>query len=170
MKGLARSGSFVLAAFVTTACIIGQCAASSNFSQQKQQPQPQQQQQPQQQRPLASRIALDSSFRPPPVFRNVNLLRTTNLEKGYVRETVIVVIENTSSRPQDEYFLAFPSRVIDRVGGLQVRDKKQPEKGGFDLSLVDFDSLRWVQDLLYLCLFFPPLVSLQLQKKTSFEM
>lgn len=89
--------------------------------------------------PLTSRIILPRTFRPSPVFRNVNLLRNINLEKGYVRELVNVVIENVASSPQDEYFLPFPSEIVDRVGGIEVRDKKNPGKGVLEAALVEYD-------------------------------
>lgn len=94
--------------------------------------------------PLTSRTILPNTFRPPQVFRNVNLLRNINLEKGYVRETINVVIENVASNPQDEYFLPFPSRIMDRIGGLEIRDKKEPEKEGFEVTLVEYDPYQYV--------------------------
>lgn len=94
--------------------------------------------------PLTSRTILPNTFRPPQVFRNVNLLRNINLEKGYVRETINVVIENVASDPQDEYFLPFPSQVVDRIGGLEVRDKNDPAKKGFGVTLVEYDPYQYV--------------------------
>ena len=91
---------------------------------------------------LTSRIILPSAFKPAPVFKNVNLLRHINLEKGYVRENINVVIENIDQRPQQEYFLPFTSGRIDRVGGLEVQDKQNPEKTGFELALVEYDPFR----------------------------
>ena len=91
---------------------------------------------------LTSRIILPSAFRPTPVFKNVNLLRHISLEKGYVRETINVVIENIDQKPQREYFLPFTSGRVDRVGGLDVQDKQNPEKTGFELALVEYDRFR----------------------------
>ncbi|RAQ50121.1 oligosaccharyl transferase subunit (alpha) [Aspergillus flavus] len=81
-----------------------------------------------------------SSFQPPQTFKNVNLVRNTNLEKGYARETVNVVVENVDKEPQSTYYLAFPSEVFDKVGGLEVRDRKAPEKGPFDVDVLSVDS------------------------------
>ncbi|KAL9126466.1 MAG: hypothetical protein Q9217_004487 [Psora testacea] len=89
--------------------------------------------------PLSSRDILPNNFKPPPVFKNVNLLRNTNLEKGYVRETVNVVIENIDSKPQDQYFIPFKAEVIGNIGGLEVRDKRDPEKPKFRAEVVEYD-------------------------------
>ncbi|KAL8675082.1 MAG: hypothetical protein Q9168_000565 [Polycauliona sp. 1 TL-2023] len=88
--------------------------------------------------PLSSQQILPDNFKPPQVFQNVNLLRNTNLEKGYVRETVNVVIENIDSKPQTEYYLPFSVDVIGNVGGLEVRDKKTPGPL-FKTELVEYD-------------------------------
>ena len=64
------------------------------------------------------------------------------MEKGYARETVNVVVENVDKEPQSTYYLAFPSEVFDKVGGLEVRDRKAPEKGPFDVGVLSVDSPR----------------------------
>jgi oligosaccharyltransferase complex subunit alpha (ribophorin I) len=87
---------------------------------------------------------LPAHFKPPQVFKNVNLVRNTNLEKGYARETINVVVENVDKDSQSEYYLSFPSEVFDRVGGLEVRNKKEAEKGRLDVEAVEIDSLRLV--------------------------
>ncbi|KAL9636680.1 MAG: hypothetical protein Q9164_002665 [Protoblastenia rupestris] len=89
--------------------------------------------------PLSSHQILPINFKPPLVFKNVNLMRNTNLEKGYVRETVSVVIENIDSKPQDEYFIPFKAEAIGKVGGLQVRDKRDAEKSAFRAEVVEYD-------------------------------
>jgi oligosaccharyltransferase complex subunit alpha (ribophorin I) len=78
-----------------------------------------------------SQHILQGDFRPPQVFQNVNLVRNTNLDKGYVRETINVVVENVDKQPQSDYFLPFEYGVMGKVGGIEVRDKKNPEKGKF---------------------------------------
>ncbi|KAI4252007.1 MAG: hypothetical protein LQ352_004523 [Teloschistes flavicans] len=88
--------------------------------------------------PLSSQQILPDGFKPPQVFQNVNLLRTTNLEKGYIRETVNVVIENIDSKAQDQYYIPFSADVIDKVGGLEVRDKKNPGPA-FKAEVVEYD-------------------------------
>ncbi|KAI9843830.1 MAG: dolichyl-diphosphooligosaccharide--protein glycosyltransferase subunit 1 [Sclerophora amabilis] len=90
-------------------------------------------------KPLSSRIILPSTFKPPQVFKNVNLLRNINLEKCYPRETINVVIENIDSKAQDEYFLPFEASLVDKVGGLEARDKNEPENGLFEAELVEYD-------------------------------
>ncbi|KAI9761669.1 MAG: hypothetical protein M4579_000903 [Chaenotheca gracillima] len=95
--------------------------------------------------PLASRIILPSNFKPPQVFKNVNLLRSLNLEKGYPRESINVVIQNVDSKPQDEYFLPFEADVVGKIAGLEVGDKKEPEKGAFDVELVEYDTYSSTQ-------------------------
>ncbi|KAI9727277.1 MAG: dolichyl-diphosphooligosaccharide--protein glycosyltransferase subunit 1 [Chrysothrix sp. TS-e1954] len=89
--------------------------------------------------PQSSSQILPSTFKPPQVFSNVNLVRTINLEKSYPREHINLVIENTSQEPQDEYYLPIPGEVIGRVGGLEVRDKNDAEKPAFSTQTVEFD-------------------------------
>ncbi|CAG8089203.1 unnamed protein product [Penicillium salamii] len=84
-----------------------------------------------------SRLDLASNFKPPQVFKNTNLVRNTNLEKGYVRETINVVVENVDSQPQRDYYVPFPDEVFELVGGFEVRDKKAPEKGRFDVDATE---------------------------------
>lgn len=76
------------------------------------------------------------------MFKNVNLLRTINLEKGYVREFVNVVVENIDAQPQNEYYFPFKADLIGKVGGLDIRDKKNPEKPAFASEIVEFDPYR----------------------------
>lgn len=87
----------------------------------------------------ASRNILPSAFRPAQHFRNVNLVRNINLEKSYPRETVNVVIENIDAQPQSEYYLPFEHALIGRVGALEVKDKKEPEREGFAADIVEVD-------------------------------
>ncbi|OQE96395.1 hypothetical protein PENNAL_c0001G02483 [Penicillium nalgiovense] len=84
-----------------------------------------------------SRLDLPSGFKPPQVFKNTNLVRNTNLEKSYVRETINVVVENVDKQPQSDYYIPFSAEVFDRVGGFEVRDKKAPEKGRFDVDYTE---------------------------------
>ncbi|KAJ5894481.1 hypothetical protein N7495_006172 [Penicillium taxi] len=76
----------------------------------------------------------------PQVFKNTNLVRSTNLEKGYVRETVNLVVENIDKEPQSSYYIPFPSEVFGHVGGFEVRDKKAPEKGRLKISKAEIIS------------------------------
>ena len=92
--------------------------------------------------PLSSHQILPNNFKPPQVFRNINLLRNVNLEKGYVRETINVVIENIDKKPQAEYYIPFRAGVIDKVGGLEVRDKKDAGKPAFQNAVVEYDPYR----------------------------
>jgi oligosaccharyltransferase complex subunit alpha (ribophorin I) len=93
--------------------------------------------------PLLSRQVLPSTFKPPQVFKNANLVRTTNLDKAYPRETINVIIENIDSKPQSEYYLPFESSLISRVGGFEARDKKDAEKGAFKVEVVGLDIERY---------------------------
>ncbi|PWY69187.1 oligosaccharyltransferase alpha subunit ostA [Aspergillus sclerotioniger CBS 115572] len=100
----------------------------------------------------SSRVALPREFKAPQVFKNVNLVRNTNLEKGYLRETVNVVVENVDKQPQSDYYLSFPSNLYDKVGALEVRDKSAPEQGRFDVEATEFDSNS---DFQYFVVHFP---------------
>ncbi|KAI4192609.1 MAG: hypothetical protein LQ348_003100 [Seirophora lacunosa] len=92
---------------------------------------------------LSSQQILPDNFKPPQVFQNTNLVRHTNLEKGYLRETVNVVIENIDSKSQDQYYFPFGAGVVDKVGGLEVTDKKNPGRP-FKTELVEYDPYRQV--------------------------
>jgi oligosaccharyltransferase complex subunit alpha (ribophorin I) len=84
--------------------------------------------------PQATQQLLQGDFVPPQVWENTNLVRTTNLEKGYVRETINVVVTNTDSKPQSEYYFPFDYDTIAKVGGFEVRDKKNADKGRFEVT------------------------------------
>ncbi|KAF1848273.1 oligosaccharyltransferase alpha subunit [Cucurbitaria berberidis CBS 394.84] len=90
--------------------------------------------------PLRSKQVLPSTFTPPQVFKNANLVRTTNLDKAYPRETIHVIIENIDSKPQSEYYLPFEASLISKIGGLEVRDKKAAEQGTFKVEVVGIDT------------------------------
>ncbi|KAH7363735.1 Ribophorin I [Pyrenochaeta sp. MPI-SDFR-AT-0127] len=90
--------------------------------------------------PLLSKQLLPSTFKPPQVFKNANLVRTTNLDKAYPRETINVIIENIDSKPQSKYYLPFETSLISKIGGLEVRDKKAPENGAFKVEVAGFDT------------------------------
>ena len=89
----------------------------------------------------SSRNILPSTFTPPRHWRNVNLVRNINLEKSYAKETLNVVIENVGKEAQREYFLPFEQGALGRIGGLEVRDKKEPEREGFAAEVVGVDPL-----------------------------
>lgn len=77
------------------------------------------------------------------MFKNVNLLRNINLEKAYVKEFVSVVIENTDANPQHEYYIPFAASIVAQVGGLEVRDNKNPEDPPYKVELVAYDETRY---------------------------
>ncbi|CAO2654443.1 Nn.00g111760.m01.CDS01 [Neocucurbitaria sp. VM-36] len=90
--------------------------------------------------PLLSKQVLPSTFKPPQVFKNANLVRLTNLDKAYPRETINVIIENIDAQPQSEYYLPFEASLISKIGGLEVRDKKAVEQGTFKVEVVGIDT------------------------------
>lgn len=94
-----------------------------------------------------SRNILPSAFAPPKHFRNVNLVRNINLEKSYPRETINVVIENIDKVAQNEYYIPFEQGSLGSIGGLQVVDKKEPEKKGFQVDVVGIDPFRYAKTL-----------------------
>lgn len=93
-------------------------------------------------KPLTSRLLLPKTFAPPQVFKNINLVHVINLEKSYPKETINVVIENVDSAAHDEYYIPFISEQMQRIGVLEVKDKKNPEAGLFAVSAIDFDPER----------------------------
>ena len=92
--------------------------------------------------PLSSHQILPDSFKPPEVFKHVNLVRNINLEKSYVREVINVVVENTDGSPQNEYYFPFHADIMGHVGGFEVRDKKEPSKPPFPAQVVEYDPYR----------------------------
>jgi oligosaccharyltransferase complex subunit alpha (ribophorin I) len=88
--------------------------------------------------PLRSKQVLPTTFTPPQVFKNANLVRNTNLDKAYPRETVNVIIENIDAKPQSEYYVPFDTSLLSRVGGFEVRDKKKPSHT-FKVEVVGLD-------------------------------
>ncbi|KAI8635481.1 oligosaccharyltransferase alpha subunit [Xylariaceae sp. FL1651] len=96
--------------------------------------------------PASSKVILPSTFKPPQVFKNANLVHIVSLEKNYAKESINVVIENSSSEPQDEYFLPFTSEQMEKVGGIEVKDRKNPEVVGFTVDAVEFDPSRQAGD------------------------
>ncbi|KAH6610485.1 oligosaccharyltransferase alpha subunit [Trichoderma cornu-damae] len=92
-----------------------------------------------------STVTLPAEFKPPPVFKNANLVHVVSVEKGYAREQVNVLVENIASEPQDEYFLPFTADQIARVGGLEARDRMDGKAGPFEVDLVEYDPLSDVQ-------------------------
>ena len=95
-----------------------------------------------------SRQILPANFKPPQVFKNTNLVRTINLEKGYVKESINVVIQNTDSKSQTEYYIPFAGDAIGKVGGLEVRDKNDASKPAFKVEIEEWEVKRLVSSLL----------------------
>lgn len=94
-----------------------------------------------------SRNILPSTFKPPQNFRNVNLVRNINLEKNYPRETINVIVENIAAQAQNEYYLPFEQGTLGRIGGLEVKDKKNPQNIGFVVDVVEVDPYRYDEDV-----------------------
>jgi oligosaccharyltransferase complex subunit alpha (ribophorin I) len=86
--------------------------------------------------PLRSKQLLPSTFTPPQVFKNAHLVRTTNLDKAYPRETVNILVENIDAKPQSEYYVPFDTSLLSKVGGFEVRDKKNAAAGAFAVDVV----------------------------------
>jgi len=95
--------------------------------------------------PQLSRIILPTGFEPPAVFENVNLVRNINLEKSYPREAINVVIKNIGNEPQNEYYLPFEADVMSRLGGLEVRDRKDTKTPPFKADITAFGEKRYAK-------------------------
>ena len=93
--------------------------------------------------PLSSKQILPSNFQPPQVFEHVNLVRNVNLDKSYARETINVVVRNVDAEAQSEYYVPFEADLMARIGGFEVRDKKQMTKAPFEVEATGFDSERY---------------------------
>lgn len=90
-----------------------------------------------------STVSLPAEFKPPPVFKNNNLVHVVAPERSYAKEQINVLIENVSDEPQDEYFLPFTADQIARLGSLEARDRKDDKIGPFGVDLVEYDPLRY---------------------------
>ncbi|KAF6813918.1 oligosaccharyltransferase alpha subunit [Colletotrichum sojae] len=86
-----------------------------------------------------------STFKPPQVFKNANLVHIVSLEKNYVKETINVLIENVDKQAQDEYYLPFTTDQMSRIGGFEAKDKKDPEAGPFAVDAVEYDPPSEIQ-------------------------
>lgn len=84
---------------------------------------------------------LRSDFKPAPVFENTNVVRTINLEKGYVRETINVLITNTDKAPQSDYYVPFEYDLISKISGFDARDKQNTERGPLESSIAALSSV-----------------------------
>lgn len=89
-----------------------------------------------------SRVELPSTFTPPQVFKNANLVHVVSVEKNYVKENINVLIENVDKEAQDEYFLPFTRDQMSRIGGVEVKDRKDANNGPFTVEIVDFNPAR----------------------------
>lgn len=78
-------------------------------------------------------------------------MHNINLEKSYPKESINVVIENIASTAQDEYFIPFTSQQMATIGGLEVKDRKNPDSPLFAVEAVEFDPERLVIVLKQLC-------------------
>ncbi|KMQ81756.1 oligosaccharyltransferase alpha subunit, partial [Lasius niger] len=85
----------------------------------------------------SSQVTLPTEFKPPQVFNNVNLVHIISLEKNYAKENINVLIENVSQEPQDEYYLPFTPDQMARIGGFEVKDRKDASVGPFVAEPVD---------------------------------
>ncbi|TWU74475.1 dolichyl-diphosphooligosaccharide--protein glycosyltransferase subunit 1 [Metarhizium rileyi] len=89
--------------------------------------------------PSSSKDSQPAQFKPPQVFRNANLVHIISLEKNYAKEQINVLIENVSKEPQSEYYIPFTTERIARVGGFEVKDRKDANAGPFDSEAVEYD-------------------------------
>jgi len=85
--------------------------------------------------PQETQRLLSGDFKPPQVFENTNVVRTINLERGYVRETTNVLITNTDKESQSEYYVPFEYDLVGSIGGFDARDKKNAERGPLEVTV-----------------------------------
>lgn len=86
----------------------------------------------------ANAVSLPPTFAPPQVFQNANLVHVISLEKNYVKDTINIKVENIATEPQDEYYLPFTADQMSRVGGVEVKDRKDAELAPFEVTAVDY--------------------------------
>lgn len=85
-----------------------------------------------------------STFKPPQVWKNANLVHIISAEKNYVKENINVVIENIAKQEQNEYYLPFTADQLSRLGGVEVKDRKDAKAGPFTAEVVELDPKRFV--------------------------
>jgi oligosaccharyltransferase complex subunit alpha (ribophorin I) len=95
-----------------------------------------------------STVTLPVDFKPPPVFKNTNLVHVISVEKSYAKEQINVLVENVASEPQAEYFVPFTAGQIARVGGLEAKDRKDDTIGPFAVDLVEYDGSKYVHRII----------------------
>jgi oligosaccharyltransferase complex subunit alpha (ribophorin I) len=93
--------------------------------------------------PSVSKDTLSSTFKPPQVFKNANLVHVISVEKNFAKESINVLIENVSKEPQDEYFLPFTTAQMETIGGFEVKDRKNADAGKFSVLAVEIDPSRY---------------------------
>jgi len=86
--------------------------------------------------------SLPSAFAPPQVFKNAHLVRLTSLDRAYARETLTVVIENTSPQPQSEYYLPIAAGPRTTVGGFEAHDKTTADPRPLAVDIIGPDFFR----------------------------
>lgn len=91
-----------------------------------------------------SKVILPTDFKPPQVFKNANLVHVISLEKNYVKEQINVLVENVASEPQTDYYVPFTADQLSRVGGFEVKDRKDASAGPFAAEVVEYDALRYL--------------------------
>lgn len=94
-------------------------------------------------KPGSPQNILRSTFTPPQVFKNTNIIRSINLEKSYPRNVVNVVIENVSPEAQDEYYIPFTTSQAERLSNLEVKDNKDLSTPSFSFESVSIDGPRY---------------------------
>lgn len=92
----------------------------------------------------AAKSTASQTYPPPQVWKNTNLVHIISAEKNYVKENINVLIENIAKQPQDEYFLPFTTDQVARLGGVEVKDRKDAKAGPFVAEIVEVDSKRFV--------------------------
>jgi oligosaccharyltransferase complex subunit alpha (ribophorin I) len=95
-----------------------------------------------------SKVILPVDFKPPQVFKNANLVHVISLEKTYVKEQINVLVENVAKEPQTEYYVPFTAEQLPRIGGFEVKDRKDANAGPFVAETVEYNSLRYVSSSL----------------------
>ncbi|KAF5624244.1 oligosaccharyl transferase complex subunit OST4 [Fusarium tjaetaba] len=92
-----------------------------------------------------SKVILSVDFKPPQVFKNANLVHVISLEKTYVKEQINVLVENVAKEPQTEYYVPFTAEQLPRIGGFEVKDRKDANAGPFAAEAVEYDPVSDVQ-------------------------
>lgn len=65
-----------------------------------------------------------AAFQPDQTFENLEFIRTVDLTGTYIKESVQVDVKNTGTKPVQNYYYAFSTAAMSKVGIIEGRENK----------------------------------------------